>query len=111
MPLNTKGKKNNEIYESNIRIKKGEEVFYASLNKGKIKRVKKKNENVLVVVKNLDHHQKKGAYPQGITVSNKRKKNSNQRLTSLVLLMAKVIFHTRKQKRLLYSLCVCRNDR
>ena len=41
MPLN-KRSKNNEIYEATYGSKKGEEVFYASLNKGKIKRVKKK---------------------------------------------------------------------
>ena len=52
----------------------------------------------------------KGPNPQGITVSNKEKK-SQSRLTSLVLLMAKVIFHTRKQKKIIvFPLCL-RNDR
>jgi len=42
MPLNDKGKKIMKSMKATYGSKKGEEVFYASLNKGKIKRVKKK---------------------------------------------------------------------
>ena len=42
MPLNEKGNKIMKSMKSQYGSKKGKEVFYASLNKGKIKGVKKK---------------------------------------------------------------------
>ena len=42
MPLNTKGKKIKKSMEKSYGKKKGEKVFYASENAGKIKGVKKK---------------------------------------------------------------------
>ena len=39
MPLNKKGK-DNEVYEKQYGKKKGEQVFYASLNKKKLKELK-----------------------------------------------------------------------
>jgi|TARA_R100001015_G_C4581706_1_gene138132 Ni,Fe-hydrogenase III large subunit len=42
MPLNEKGQKIMKSMKKQYGSKRGEQVFYASLNKGKIKRVKKK---------------------------------------------------------------------
>lgn len=42
MPLNKKGLKIREAMEKYYGEDKGEEVFYASVNKGKVKGVKKK---------------------------------------------------------------------
>ena len=42
MPLNKKGLKIREAMEKYYGKDKGEEVFYASVNKGKVKGVKKK---------------------------------------------------------------------
>ena len=42
MPLNTKGKKIMKSMKKQYGKKRGEQVFYASLNKKKIKGVKKK---------------------------------------------------------------------
>lgn len=42
MPLNAKGKKIKKAMKKEYGAKKGEEVFYASENKGKIKSVTKK---------------------------------------------------------------------
>lgn len=42
MPLNKKGKKIMKAMEHEYGKKKGKEVFYASVNKGKVKGVKKK---------------------------------------------------------------------
>ena len=42
MPLNEKGKKIMKSMKKQYGKKRGEEVFYASKNKGKIKGVKKK---------------------------------------------------------------------
>ena len=43
MPLNTKGKKIMKSMKATYGSKKGEEVFYATKNKGKIKNVEKKS--------------------------------------------------------------------
>ena len=43
MPLNTKGKKIMKSMKKQYGKKRGEQVFYASLNKKKIKGVKKNN--------------------------------------------------------------------
>ena len=45
MPLNKKGKKIMKSMKKQYGKKKGEEVFYASLNKKKIKGVKKRGQN------------------------------------------------------------------
>ena len=42
MPLNEKGQKIMKSMKKQYGSKRGEQIFYASLNKGKIKRVKKK---------------------------------------------------------------------
>ena len=42
MPLNKKGKKIMKSMKNQYGVKRGEQVFYASLNKKKIKGVKKK---------------------------------------------------------------------
>jgi hypothetical protein len=42
MPLNTKGQKIKKAMEKTYGKKKGDKIFYASENKGKIKNVKKK---------------------------------------------------------------------
>jgi len=42
MPLTTKGKKNKKSMEKTYGKKKAKKVFYASINKGKIKGAEKK---------------------------------------------------------------------
>ena len=42
MPLNKKGKKIMKAMKKEYGTKKGEQVFYASKNKGKIKKVEKR---------------------------------------------------------------------
>jgi hypothetical protein len=42
MPLNKKGKKIEAAFEKEYGLKKGKSIFYATVNKGKIKGVEKK---------------------------------------------------------------------